>query len=109
MTEVNSRVNQAELDHTQISLSEDVTIMNQIYALLPFFRYLVLCLVIYPATSHAYIGPGAGLSAIGALIAVVAAVALAIFGFVWYPIKRLIRKRRQENRQQLDPGEEQKK
>jgi hypothetical protein len=38
----------------------------------------------------AYIGPGAGLGAIGAVIALFAAVALAVVGFVWYPIKRLV-------------------
>ncbi len=37
----------------------------------------------------AYIGPGAGLSAIGTVVALVAAVAFAIVGFVWYPLKRL--------------------
>ena len=42
----------------------------------------------------AYIGPGAGLSAIGTAIALILAVALAFVGFVWYPIKRLMRKRR---------------
>ena len=42
----------------------------------------------------AYIGPGAGLSAIGAFIALVAGSILAIFGFLWYPIKRLLRKKK---------------
>ncbi len=40
----------------------------------------------------AYVGPGAGLSAIGAFLAMVAGVFVAIAGFVWYPIKRLIRR-----------------
>ena len=39
----------------------------------------------------AYVGPGAGLSAIGAFFALVAGVLVAIVGFIWYPIKRLIR------------------
>ena len=39
----------------------------------------------------AYIGPGSGLSAIGAVLAVIAGLFVAIFGFVWYPIKRLLR------------------
>jgi hypothetical protein len=42
----------------------------------------------------AYIGPGAGISAIGALLALVATIGLAIVGFVWYPIKRLRRRMR---------------
>ena len=42
----------------------------------------------------AYVGPGAGLSAIGTLIAVIGAVLLAVVGFVWYPIKRLLKARK---------------
>ena len=42
-----------------------------------------------PQTAEAYIGPGAGISAIGTVIALIGAVLLAIVGFVWYPIKRL--------------------
>ena len=38
-----------------------------------------------------YVGPGAGLSAIGAFLALLAAIAVGIFGFVWYPVKRLLR------------------
>lgn len=41
----------------------------------------------------AYIGPGAGLTAIGAAFAFVGAILLAIVGFIWYPIKRLLRAR----------------
>ena len=32
-----------------------------------------------------YLGPGAGLSTIGAFLAVVAGIIVALFGFVWYP------------------------
>lgn len=42
----------------------------------------------------AYIGPGGALSAIGSLLALLAAAALALLGFVWYPLKRLLRRRR---------------
>ena len=60
-----------------------------------------LLVAILPSDAHAYIGPGAGLSAFGALLALVATVIVAIFGFVWYPIKRLMRslKRRQAGRE----------
>ena len=52
-----------------------------------------LLVVLAPALAHAYIGPGAGLTAIGALIALVTTVLLALLGFVWFPIKRLMRMR----------------
>jgi len=44
------------------------------------------------SAANAYIGPGSGLSAIGSLVSVVAAVFLAMAGFVWYPLKRLFRR-----------------
>ena len=53
---------------------------------------LVFVLAAYPAA--AYIGPGAGLSAIGTILALFATLGLAIVGFVWFPLKRLLRQRR---------------
>ncbi|HKK30023.1 MAG TPA: hypothetical protein VKA18_06470 [Alphaproteobacteria bacterium] len=43
----------------------------------------------------AYIGPGAGITAIGTFFGVVGAVVLLIIGFLWYPLKRILRKRKQ--------------
>jgi hypothetical protein len=56
----------------------------------------LLLTVIAPHEAQAYIGPGAGLSAIGALLAIFAAILLAIVGFVWYPIKRLLRRKQKD-------------
>lgn len=50
-----------------------------------------------PRIAEAYIGPGAGITAIGVVVALFGAIGLAIVGFVWYPIKRLrakVRERR---------------
>jgi amino acid transporter len=44
------------------------------------------------APAYAYIGPGSGASAIGTVVAVIGAGFLLIAGFVWYPIKRLLRR-----------------
>jgi flagellar biogenesis protein FliO len=46
----------------------------------------------------AYIGPGAGLAAIAIFFAVLAAVLVAFIGFLWYPLRRLIRKIRATRR-----------
>jgi hypothetical protein len=59
---------------------------------MPILLSVVACRIIVPVL--AYIGPGAGLSAIGAFLAIVAFLVVAVFGFVWYPIKRLLRMRR---------------
>lgn len=47
---------------------------------------------LFSLNAQAYIGPGAGISAFGTLIALLGAVLLAIVGFVWYPLKRLRKK-----------------
>ena len=39
----------------------------------------------------AYVGPGAGLTAIGVALAFVGSLALGIVGFIWYPMKRIVR------------------
>ena len=57
--------------------------------------------ILLPSLAQAYIGPGAGLSAIGSLLALIAAVFVAIFGFLWYPIKSW-RKRRQAAQAQVE-------
>ena len=53
-------------------------------------------LLIFALPSYAYLGPGAGLSAIGSAIALLAAVLVAIIGFLWFPIKRMMAKKKQE-------------
>lgn len=55
---------------------------------------VALAAILLPVAAHAYVGPGAGLTAIGTVIALLAAVVLAVVGFVWYPVKRLMAKRR---------------
>lgn len=47
-----------------------------------------------PAVALAYVGPGLGMGAIAAFFGAVLAVLLAIVGVVWYPIKRLLGKRK---------------
>lgn len=45
----------------------------------------------------AYLGPGAAVSTIGTLLALVAAIIIAFIGFFWYPVKRILgRKKVQE-------------
>jgi ABC-type bacteriocin/lantibiotic exporter with double-glycine peptidase domain len=64
---------------------------------------LVLVLVLgQPATAFAYVGPGAGLSIIGSLLALFAAIVIGIFGFIWFPIRRLLRKRKQAAEQNTE-------
>jgi hypothetical protein len=53
---------------------------------------IILFSIIAPREALSYVGPGAGIGAIGAVIAIFFALILAILAFVWYPIKRLAAK-----------------
>jgi hypothetical protein len=48
-------------------------------------------LLLIPLDAYAYIGPGTGLTALGALLSVVGMIFFAIVGLIWYPLKRLIK------------------
>lgn len=61
------------------------------------FAMALLAILLMPSTSMAYIGPGAGLSAIGTVFALIGAVFFLIVGFVWYPFKRLLKRRSSHN------------
>jgi len=54
---------------------------------------LLVALLALPSPALAYVSPGAGLLAIGSQLALIAAIVLAIVGFVWYPVKRVMRRR----------------
>jgi len=41
-----------------------------------------------------YLGPGAAISSLGAFLALIAGIIVAFLGFLWYPIRRLMRKLR---------------
>lgn len=57
----------------------------------PLLTYLAFMILITAEPAYAYVGPGGGISAIGSLIALISAVFLALVGFLWFPIKRLIK------------------
>jgi uncharacterized membrane protein len=43
----------------------------------------------------AYVGPGAGITMLGALWAVIAAILLALGGLIWWPLRTIRRRRKQ--------------
>jgi hypothetical protein len=53
-----------------------------------------LCLVVVATPALAYIGPGAGITMLGALWGVIVAVALAIGAVLFWPIRVLLRRRK---------------
>lgn len=55
---------------------------------------LALTILCMPSAAHAYVGPGAGLGVIAVSLAVVLGVFLILVGFLWYPLKRLLRRKK---------------
>jgi hypothetical protein len=67
----------------------------------PFLRTALLlgalALLVIPDTALAYGGPGSVISGIGAFLAAVAALLATLFGFIWFPLKRLYKSWAQED------------
>ena len=61
-----------------------------------FILSVIVFPLISPQVSHAYIGPGAGIAAIGTVLALIGGILLAIVAFIWYPVKRLLAKVREK-------------
>lgn len=47
--------------------------------------------------AHAYTGPGLGLGTIMVVLGFIGSIFVAIFAAVWYPIKRMLRRKKLEN------------
>ena len=59
---------------------------------------IIFCLVTTP--SFAYLGPGFGGGVILATIGIIVAIFAALFGLIWFPIKRLLKKRKEKQEKQ---------
>ncbi len=55
---------------------------------------LILVLLSISSSVFAYLGPGMGGGVIAAVLGVIGAVLLALFGILYYPIKRMLKNRR---------------
>ena len=57
---------------------------------------ILLLLILLPTPSYAYIGPGMGGGVIAIVIGFFAAICLALWGILYFPIKRALKNRRQK-------------
>lgn len=55
---------------------------------------ITLLLIILPNYALAYVGPGMGGGVIVAVLGIFVAIFLALFGIIYYPIKRMINKKK---------------
>jgi hypothetical protein len=68
----------------------------------PFCAVTLCAFLAAPGIADAYVGPGLGVGAIAAFFGAVLAVLLAIVGVIWYPLKRLLNRRKSPA--ESDPG-----
>jgi len=64
------------------------------------FSSIVFCLI--ATSSFAYLGPGVGGGVIAATIGIIFAIFAALFGLIWFPVKRLLKKRKEKKEHQQD-------
>jgi len=58
--------------------------------------------ILITTSSFAYLGPGIGGGVIVATIGIIVAIFAALFGLIWFPIKRLLKRRKEKKQQQLN-------
>ena len=56
----------------------------------------ILILILIDNTAFAYIGPGMTGGVITATIGIIVAIFAVLFGLIWFPIKRLLKKRKKK-------------
>jgi len=60
---------------------------------------IIFCLI--TTSSFAYLGPGVGGGVITATIGIIVAIFAVLFALIWFPVKRLLKKRKDmKNKQQ---------
>tara|TARA_B100001059_G_C17652460_1_gene485188 strand:+ start:388 stop:597 length:210 start_codon:yes stop_codon:yes gene_type:complete len=63
-----------------------------------FYIYILFFLIIFPKSVLAYVGPGMSGGFILAVCGIFIAIFFGIFGVIYYPIKRIINKRKKNKK-----------
>ena len=58
--------------------------------------FVLTFFLILENTSYAYLGPGIGGGIIAATLGIIIAIFAALFGILWFPIKRFLKKRKEK-------------
>ena len=53
---------------------------------------LIILIIIIPSILYGYIGPGMGGGLIATILGIIGSIILAIFGILYYPLKRFYKK-----------------
>lgn len=65
-------------------------------------KLILIILIFFSLTtpSNAYLGPGVGGGVIAATLGIIIAIFAALFGLIWFPIKKLLKNRKKKKEQQ---------
>ena len=61
---------------------------------------LILFFCSFSTAAFAYLGPGMGGGLIAATLGIIFAIFVGLFGLIWFPIKRLLKKRKKKEKPQ---------
>ena len=61
--------------------------------------FITIIFSLITTSSFAYLGPGVGGGVIAATIGIIVAIFAALFGLIWFPVKRLLKKRKEKKDQ----------
>ncbi len=66
------------------------------------YKLILTTLLFFSLTtsSNAYLGPGVGGGVIAATLGIIIAIFAALFGLIWFPIKKLLKNRKKKKEQQ---------
>lgn len=58
------------------------------------FALLILASLLVPSPAFAYLGPGVAAGAVASVLGVLGSIVLGIFAVIYYPIKRVLKRRK---------------
>jgi preprotein translocase subunit SecF len=64
--------------------------------------------LLWLTTAHAYIGPGIGAGTIAVVLGVLSSIFFAFVGILWYPVKRLLKRKRPPMKHSAPPSHQEK-
>lgn len=62
------------------------------------FYFFILFIVSFSKSAFAYLGPGMGGGLIAATLGIIVAFFAALFGLIWFPLKRFLKKREEKRK-----------
>ena len=75
----------------------EFSLLVSVYTLAAGVTSIIFSLI--TTSSFAYLGPGMGGGVIAATLGIVVAIFAALFGLIWFPVKRLLKKQKERKQQ----------